>query len=215
MSAQMRASRRRRAKIRAYGLDRPAATVRAGTAEAPVVLHLGRQADDDTVYATIEGRPEIFTVDTALLDAVRRDAGEYRQKDLFDARAFNTTRLEVTRDGRHAAFEKRAVKTEGGREEPVAAVAPAEGDVDGALVDSVIFAATSARAESVRHRPAEGAGHPNSFVVIRFDEGGGRTASASGAAATRRSPRARMRPASPASAAATLDDIIKAIEDLP
>jgi hypothetical protein len=217
LSAQMRAIEEAPREAGAYGLNRPAASVRAGSAEAPVVLHLGRAAGDDTVYGRVDGRPEIFTVDAALLDALQRDAGEYRQKDLFDARAFNATRLEVTRDGVTRAYEKRAVKTDDGREEPQwRQVAPAEGDVEGALVDSVIFAATSARAESfvsgaVAQRPAV----PDLVLAIRFGDDGredrvslwrrGEDAFASRADA----------PGTARIGSATLDDILRAIGELP
>ena len=54
---------------------------------------------DGSVYAQEESRPEIFTVEASLLDDLKKTPADYRQKDLFDARVFNTTRLEVTRAG--------------------------------------------------------------------------------------------------------------------
>jgi hypothetical protein len=216
MSAQMRAIEEAPGELKAYGLDRPAATVRAGSAEAPVVLHLGRSADDDTVYATVEGRPEIFTVDTALLDALQRDAGDYRQKDMFDARAFNATRIEITREGITRAFEKTVEKTEGKDEPRWRQVAPSDAEVDGSLVDSIIFAATGTRAESfVSGADAAPPATPDLLVVIRFDEGRredrvsfwrrGDDAFASRADA----------PGTARIGAATLDDILRALGELP
>jgi hypothetical protein len=217
MSAQMRTIEEAPGALTAYGLDRPSVSVRAGSAEAPVVLHLGRESADETVYGRIEGRPEIFTVDTTLRDALQRDPGEFRQKDLFDARAFNATRMEITRDGVTRAFEKRAVTGDDGREEQRwRQVAPAEAEVDHALVDSVLFAATGARAETF----ATGAdGTPPAradlLIVIRFDEGRredrvsfwrrGDEAFASRADA----------PGTARISAATLDDILRAIGELP
>jgi hypothetical protein len=217
MSAQMRAIEEAPREPKAYGLDRPAASVRAGSADAPVVLHLGHDTGDDTVYGTVEGRPEIFTVDLALLEALQRDPAEYRQKDLFDARAFNATRLEITRDGALRAFEKRAAKTDDGRDEQEwRQVAPAEGDVEGGLVDSVIFAATAARAESFASgAEAKPPATPELLLVIRFDEGRredrvsfwrrGDEAFASRADA----------PGTARISGATLDDILRAIGELP
>jgi hypothetical protein len=216
MSAQMRAIEEAPGELKAYGLDRPAASVRTGSADAPVVLHLGREAGDDTVYGTVEGRPEVFTADLALLEALQRDPDEYRQKDLFDARAFNATRLEITRDGATRAFEKRAVKADDGRDEQQwYQVAPAEGDADGGLVDSVIFAATAARAEGfVTGADAKPPATPDLLLVIRFDEGRredrvsfwrrGDEAFASRADA----------PGTARISAATLDDLLRAIGEL-
>jgi hypothetical protein len=217
LSAQMRAIEEAPREARAYGLDRPAASVRAGSAEAPVVLHLGSAAGEDTVYGTVEGRPEIFTVDTTLLEALQREAGEYRQKDLFDARAFNATRVEITRDGSTRAYEKRAVKADDGREEQAwRQVVPAEGDADGALLDSVLFAATSARAESFETGPAaQLPASPDLVLAIRFGDDGredrvsfwrrGEDAFASRADA----------PGTARIASATLDDILRAVGELP
>jgi hypothetical protein len=217
MSAEMRTIEETAREPHAYGLDRPAASVRTGPAEAPVVLHLGRAADDDRVYGRVEGRPEIFTVDVALLEALQREPGEYRQKDLFDARAFNATRLEITRDGSTRVYEKRAVKTEDGREEQQwRQVAPADGEADGALVDSVIFAATSARAESfISGAAAAPPAIPDLVLAIRFGDDGredrvsfwrrGDDAFASRADA----------PGTARIGSATLDDILRAVGELP
>jgi muconolactone delta-isomerase len=217
MSAQMRAIEEAPREPGAYGLDRPAASVRTGSADAPVVLHLGRGAGDDAVYGMVEGRPEIFTVDATLLEALQRDPGEYRQKDLFDARAFNAARLEITRDGATRAFEKRAVKGDDGKEEQRwRQVEPADADVDGGLVDSVIFSATGTRAESfVAGADAKPPATPDLLIVIRFDEGRredrvsfwrrGDDAFASRADA----------PGAARISTAALDDILRAIGELP
>ena len=80
---------------------------------------------------------------------VAKDAGEYRQKDLFDARAFNSTRLEVTRNGQTAVFEKTKTKNkEGQDEEKWKQSAPTARDVDQTTVDNLISAVTAARAAS-------------------------------------------------------------------
>ncbi len=59
----------------------------------------------------------MFTVEGALLDDLKKDPFEYRQKDLFDARSFNSTRLEVVRGGQTHAFEKTKSKNKEGQEE--------------------------------------------------------------------------------------------------
>ena len=42
----------------------------------------------------------------SLLEDLKKDAGEYRQKDIFDARAFNTTRIEIARGGETAGVRE-------------------------------------------------------------------------------------------------------------
>ncbi|CAN5399811.1 hypothetical protein BH23ACI1_BH23ACI1_05810 [soil metagenome] len=219
MSAQMRSTEDTPGELRTYGLDRPAATVRAAGGESPVVLALGSASatDQTIVYATLEGRPDVFTVDASLLEALRRDPAEYRQKDLFDARAFNTSRIEVTRAGETTAFEKTRMKDpEGKDEERWRQVAPAEADADGGKVDSLIFAATGTRADSfVTDARQKAPATPEFLIVIKFDDGkredrvsfwrSGDEAFASRADAPGI---ARISPA-------TLDDITRALEELP
>ena len=48
----------------------------------------------------------VFTVESALADELKKPADDFRLKDLFDARSFNTTRVEIARGGQTIAFEK-------------------------------------------------------------------------------------------------------------
>ena len=101
------------------------------------------------VYAKDQSRPAVITVDVTLLGDVTKDTGEYRQKDFFDARAFNSTRLEVTRNGQTAVFEKTKTKNkEGQDEEKWKQSAPTARDLDQSTVDNLISAVTAARATS-------------------------------------------------------------------
>src|SRR6185436_11920595 len=76
-----------------YGLDKPAATVRVTSGSAQAGLAIGKAAGDGVVYAKDLSRPLIFTVESALFDELKKPAGDFRVKDLFDSRSFNTTRL--------------------------------------------------------------------------------------------------------------------------
>ena len=98
--------RRTRPTSKEYGLDKPAATVRVTSGSAQAGLAIGKSAGDGVVYAKDLSRPMVFTVESALLDELKKPADDFRVKDLFDARAFNTTRIEITRNGQTAAFEK-------------------------------------------------------------------------------------------------------------
>jgi hypothetical protein len=159
------------ADLKSYGLDRPAASVRIGTGSSLATLLLGSAAEEGSVYAKDASRPAVFTVEATLLEDLKRDAGAYRQKDLFDARAFNTTRVEVARGGAGQVFEKTTVKDKDGKEEQKwRQTAPAGKDVDGSKVDALLSSLTGARADSFVDRiPA--AAKPDAVFGVKFDEG--------------------------------------------
>lgn len=170
-SAQMRSIEDQPKDLKAYGLAQPAVTVRAGSGDMAAILMFGNKAEDDTtVYAKLESRPQVFTVDSSLLDALQKPVNDFRQKDLFNARTFNTNRVEITHGGQTLVFEKRKTTTDGKEEEKWHKVAPAEAEVDGANVDSLISAATGTRAESFvdDQRPPT---TPELVIAFAFGEG--------------------------------------------
>lgn len=94
--------------LRPYGLDRPSltATVTAGSAKATLII--GR-ADGEQRFAKDVSRPEIFTVEETLFTELTKAIGEFRRKDVFDARAFTANRVEVKRGDQTVALEKTTV----------------------------------------------------------------------------------------------------------
>src|SRR6185503_13026459 len=98
---------------------------------------------------------------------------EYRQKDLFDARAFNTTRLDVVRAGQTTTFEKTKTKNkEGQEEEKWRQVAPTARDVDQTKVENLLSALTAARATSFVDSAAKpGLDKPELTATVKSDEG--------------------------------------------
>jgi hypothetical protein len=156
-----------------YGLDTPAATVQLGSGSSQATLLLGKDGPDSTVYAKDQSRPAVITVDKSLLDDLTKEPGEYRQKDLFDARAFNASRIEVVRDGQTVAFEKSKVKNKDGQdEEKWRRVSPSAADADQTKVENLLSAATQARATSFVDQTAKtGLDKPLLSVTITSDEG--------------------------------------------
>ena len=131
--------------LKKYGLDTPAATVRLGSGSSQATLAIGGPAETGSVYAKDLSRPAVFTIESSLLNDLKKEPSEYRQKDLFDARSFNTTRLEIVRNGQTTAFEKTQVKDKDGKEqEKWRQVAPAVRDVDTAKIEALISALTGA-----------------------------------------------------------------------
>ena len=155
-----------------YGLDPPAATVRIGSGSSQATLVLGAAAASGDVYAKDLARPIVFTVEPALLEELKKDSSEYRQKDLFDARSFSATRLEVVRGQTAIAFEKAKVKDKDGKEEEKwRQVLPAQRDVDAAKVEALITAITSARATGFADSTAKtGLDKPELTVSFKYDQ---------------------------------------------
>lgn len=155
-----------------YGLDKPAATVRIGSGSSQATLVVGAAAADGAVYARDLSRPAVFTIESSLLDDLRKDASEYRQKDLFDARAFNTRKLEITRNGQTSTFEKITTKDKDGNEtEAWGQTTPAPRSVEAATIEVLISAATGARATSFAPAGAKtGLNTPELSVALQYDE---------------------------------------------
>jgi hypothetical protein len=100
------------ADLRKYGLDRPSMTASAIAGSTRATLLVGRKADDGGFYAKDAARPTVFTIEEALATDLGKDIADFRRKDLFDARSFSATRLEVRRGGETIALEK---SEEGGK----------------------------------------------------------------------------------------------------
>ena len=107
------------------------------------------------------------------LDDLKKDPSEYRQKDLFDARGFNATRLEIVRAGQTFAFEKTKVKNkEGQDEEKWRQLTPQARELDQPAFDTLLSALTAIRATGfVDAAAAKGLSTPELAATIKFDEG--------------------------------------------
>ena len=203
--------------LKTYGLDKPAATVRLGSGSSQATLLVGAAAEGETgsVYAKDFSRPTIFTIDSTLVDDLKKDASEYRQKDLFDARSFNTTRMEITRNGQTSVFEKTKVKDKDGKEEEKwRQTAPSARDLDAAKVETLISAATGARATGFVDSTAKtGLDKPELSVMFKYDEGKEERVAFARAAGQAYA----SRTGSPGAAridASVIDAIVKAVEGL-
>jgi len=152
--------------LQEYGLDKPAATVRVMSGSAQAGLAIGKSAGDGVVYARDLSRPMVFTIESALLDELKKPADDFRVRDLFDARSFNTTRLEIVRSGATIALEKEKGK-DGWKQ-----VTPAAKPADTVKVEALLTALTSARATSFVDTIAGTALEtPELTVTIAFEDG--------------------------------------------
>jgi Domain of unknown function (DUF4340) len=157
-----------------YGLDKPATTIQLGSGSSQATLITGKDAGEGVVYAKDQSRPAVFTIESSLVTDAKKDGGEFRQKDLFDARAFNSTRVEVARAGAETVvFEKTKTKDKDGKEdEKWRQVAPAAKDVDQTKVSDLIAAITGARATGFVESAAKtGLEKPELTITVKSDEG--------------------------------------------
>jgi hypothetical protein len=154
------------ANLEEYGLEKPAATVRVTSGSAQAGLAIGKSAGTGVVYAKDLLRPMVFTVESALLDELKKPTDDFRVKDLFDARAFNTTRIEIARNGQTLAFEKEKGKDEWKQ------VAPAQKAADGAKIDALLTALTNTRANGFVDTIADmGLETPVLTVSLTYEDG--------------------------------------------
>ena len=160
--------------LKKYGLDKPAVTVRLGSGSSQAGLAIGSSAGEGVVYAKDLSRPMIFTIESAVADELKKPADDFRVKDLFDARSFNTTRAEVVRGGQTVAWEKSKTPAKGNEppKEVWKQVTPAPKDVDGAKVDALLNAVTNARAASFADKSvATGLEKPELTVALKYEDG--------------------------------------------
>ena len=151
-------------ELEKYGLDKPAATIRVVSGSAQAGLAIGKSAAEGTVYARDLSRPMVFTIESSLADELKKPADEFRIKDLFDSRSFNTTRVEVTRQGQTLAFEK--------EKDTWKQVTPAAKAADAAKVEALLTALSNTRAAGFETKiAATGLETPELVATIKFDEG--------------------------------------------
>ena len=161
------------ANLTEYGLDKPAVTIRLGSGSSLATLLVGKESGDGVNFAKDQSRPAVFSIEKSVAEDASKEPSEYRQKDLFDARAFNSTRIDVTRGGATVAFEKVKTKNKDGQDqEQWKQVAPAAKDVDQTKVDNLIAAVTGARATGFVDAAAKtGLDAPELSIAVKFDEG--------------------------------------------
>jgi uncharacterized protein DUF4340 len=203
-------------KTAEYGLDKPAATVTIGTGSSQASLVVGKSSGEGAMYARDLSRPLVFTIESTLLDDLKKDPAEYRQKDLFDARAFNATKIEVLRNGQIVAFEKQKTKGKDGKEEEKwRQVAPAAKDVDQGKVDNLISAVTLVRASSFVDNTAKtGLDKPELAVTVTSDQGKRQEKVTFGRSGSDAYASRGGEPGAAKIEASALDNITKALEEL-
>lgn len=152
-----------------YELARPAVTATVGAGSARAMLAFGGKTDEGDIYVRDTSRPGVFTVGADLLTEIEKPVADFRWKDLFEARPYNTTKVELTRDGATVAFERQQGQGEDGAD--LWTRSGAEGEADTTKVEALLTTLTGLRAQEFADGAAAGA-TPALTVRATFDEGG-------------------------------------------
>ena len=114
------------------------ATVDVKMGSARATLLVGSKAENNTVYARghLEGS-SVVTIDSALLDELKKTPDDYRRKDVFEFRSSTSTAWNSRETPRYVAFEK--VKSDGkDAAEKWRRVSPNPADADKDKMDSLL-----------------------------------------------------------------------------
>jgi hypothetical protein len=159
------------ADLKQFGLERPDVTVTFHAGSAQATVSIGGNAGEDAVYVKDASRPVVMTVDRTLVDDLRKEAEEFRRRDVFEFRPYDTARVEFTRDGQTTAFEH----TEGDAENPQGSwrrVSPSTADVEAGKMEVLLGTLVDMRATSFLPSTANtGLDAPVMTVFARFEGG--------------------------------------------
>lgn len=157
------------ADLKRYDLATPQATVTLHLGSARAELLLGGKAAGGTVYARDSSRPMVMTVESALLDDLKKGPDALRNKDVFAFRSYDATAIELGRNGKTIAFEK--VKDKDALEK-WRRTSPNPKEVDKDTMDGFLTKLANMRAASFVDSTAKtGLDKPALAVRVTFEEG--------------------------------------------
>ena len=156
--------------LKQYGLDKPVVRVVMNFEGSPAAtLELGSEAGADAVYARDASKPAVVTVEKSLLNDLKKDADDYRRRDVFEFRAFNASRAELVWGGKTMTIER--VKGEGDKPDTWKRVAPSEKELEKEKVETLLTGLADIRATSFRESKAgTGLDTPALTVYMKYDQ---------------------------------------------
>ena len=174
-SAQMTALKDRPEELKdlkQYGLDKPAVVATLGTGASSVKFELGKEADAGSVWGRDPAKAAVFSINNGVAMELKKTVDNFRRKEVFDFRPFNTTRFEITRGADTRAFER--VKGTGANAvDTWKQIAPAAKTVDSSNFEGALLDFSNLRAESFLPAAGAATGHdkPAAVIVVKFDDG--------------------------------------------
>lgn len=174
-STQMNALKERPEEIKdlkQYGLDKPVVVATIGLGTESVKFELGKEADPGSVWGRDPSKAAVFSVNNGVAMEMQKTVDNFRRKEVFDFRPFNTTRFEITRGKETRAFER----VKGTGENAVDTwkqVAPTAKTVDSSNLEGALLDFSNLRAESFVATAGAATGHnnPAAVIVVKFDDG--------------------------------------------
>ena len=135
-------------------------------------FELGKEADPGSVWGRDPSKAAVFSVNNGVAMELQKTVDNFRRKEVFDFRPFNTTRFEITRGKETRAFER----VKGTGENAVDTwkqVAPAAKTVDASNLEGALLDFSNLRAESFVATAGAATGHnnPAAVIVVKFDDG--------------------------------------------
>jgi hypothetical protein len=145
------------ADMKKYGLDAPQAQVTLGAGSTRATLAIGAKADDTSVYARDLSRPVVFTVESSLLDDVKKNPNDLRMKDVFAFRSYSALSVDLTTGGQTYAFAKEKPADQSATADVWKMKAPAGKDVDQTKFTDLLATLSNLRAERFVDKAPAGA----------------------------------------------------------
>ena len=158
--------------LKQYGLDKPAVVATLGTGASSVKFELGKEADAGSVWGRDPAKAAVFSINNGVAMELKKTVDNFRRKEVFDFRPFNTTRFEITRGADTRAFER--VKGTGANAvDTWKQIAPAAKTVDSSNFEGALLDFSNLRAESFVPAAGAATGHdkPSAVIVVKFDDG--------------------------------------------
>jgi hypothetical protein len=158
--------------LKQYGLDKPVVVATLGMGATTMKFELGKESDTGSVWGRDPARAAVFSINNGVAMELQKKVEDFRRKEVFDFRPFNTTRFEITRGKETRAFER--VKGTGDNAvDTWKQVAPAAKTVDASNLEGALLDFSNLRAESFVATAGAGTGHTNpaAVVVVKFDDG--------------------------------------------
>jgi hypothetical protein len=158
--------------LKQYGLDKPVVVATLGTGDSSLKFELGKEADAGSVWGRDPSKAAVFSINNGVAMELQKKVEDFRRKEVFDFRPFNTTRFEITRGTATRAFER--VKGTGDNAvDTWKQVAPAAKAVDSSNLEGALLDFSNLRADSFVAAASAATGHnnPAAVIVVKFDDG--------------------------------------------